>query len=460
MGTKKMSTRLSELKRTFPKKDWSDSPDTLQIHSGDAWSAHSQPQIVYFAPNTAALAQLLKFAHDRKIPVTPRGAGRGYVGGCVPQHGGIVVSLARMNKFLEINPVDGVVRVQPGVITAQLQERVKKIGWFYPPDPASRAECSLGGNVATNAGGPRCLKYGVTRNYVLGLEVVLADGTIARVGGRTHKNKTGFDLVGMFVGAEGLLGLVTEITLRIIPHPPARAGAAAIFPRAEQAAAAVNAIFAAGFLPAALEMADAFTLAAARKHLGGNRVPPGNSHLLLEVDGSATAVRVDIRAIQQILLKCGATTVRVARDDAACESLWETRRNFSASLKASGLTKMNEDITVPRSRLVALFKFAQKLEKQYGFPVACFGHAGDGNIHVNIMADLSTDQAKQKVGQALNALFTQVLAWGGAITGEHGIGLAKLPWWEEATSPAVRELHQRLKTALDPHRILNPGKFV
>ncbi len=432
----------------------------LDAHAGDAWWARSQPQAVFFPDSAAELAGVMKVANAERVPVTARGAGRGYVGGCVPQKGGLVVSFVRMAQILEINPIDGIVRVQPGVITADLQAAVEKLGWFYPPDPASRKECSLGGNVATNAGGPRCLKYGVTRNYVLGLEVVLADGLVARIGGRTHKNKTGFDLVGMFVGAEGLLGLVTEITLRIIPRPPARAALAAIFPEAEHAAAAVNAVLAAGFLPAAMEMADQFTLEAARKHLGKDRLPPGNSHLLLEVDGGTVAARADLQEVRRILKRCGATDVHLARTEAACEKLWDTRRSFSASLKASGLTKMNEDITVPRSRLVDLFQFAQKLEKKYHLPVACFGHAGDGNIHVNLMADLGQPGMKKKVEKALDELFTQVLAWGGAVTGEHGIGLAKLPWWKQAASPAVREIHHRIKKALDPQGILNPGKFV
>jgi glycolate oxidase len=429
-------------------------------YGSDAWQAHAMPDAVVLAKSTADVVTVLKLATQHRVPVTARGAGRGYVGGCVPERGGIVLSLEKMKRVLELNTIDGVARVQPGVITASFQERVKARGWFYPPDPASRAECSLGGNVATNAGGPRCLKYGVTRPYVLGLEVVLADGTVARVGGRTHKNKTGFDLVGMFVGAEGLLGIVTEMTLRLIPQPRARAGIAATFPRPEQAAAAVNAIFAAGFLPAAMEMADAFTLAAAREHLGAQRVPPGKAHLLVEVDGSATATRVDIREMQRILKACGSTAVRLAPSEAACEALWETRRLFSASLKARGLTKMNEDITVPRSRLVDLFKFAQTLEKKHGFPVACFGHAGDGNIHVNIMIPKNITEGDPRIQRALDDLFTRVLSWGGAITGEHGIGLAKLPWWEQATSPAVRELHARLKKALDPDGLLNPGKFV
>ena len=457
---KKAPAWMNELKKLFPAGRVSFDEVILTAHAGDAWFAARQPEAVVFAHSTQEVSKLLAFANKRGIPVTARGAGRGYVGGCVPQRGGIVLSLAKMTKTLELNIADGVARVQPGVITAQFQDAVRAKGWFYPPDPASRAESSLGGNASTNAGGPRCLKYGVTRNYVLGLEVVLADGTIARVGGRTQKNKTGFDLVGLFVGAEGLLGVVTELTLRLIPHPQAKAGFSAMFPTAEGAASAVQAIFADGFLPSAMEMADSFTLKSAREHIGADKVPPGAAQILVEIDGRASALHDELAELVAIAKRCGAEHVIPAEDEAGCEKLWEMRRQYSASLKASGLTKLNEDIVVPRSRLVDLFRFAAKLKKISGAEVACFGHAGDGNIHVNIMLDPKIKGAEKKADQALDALFKQIIAWGGSITGEHGIGLAKLPWWKDAASKEVREIHGRIKKALDPKALLNPGKFV
>jgi glycolate oxidase len=323
-------------------------------------------------------------------------------------------------------------------------------------------DCTIGGNVATNAGGPRCLKYGVTRNYVIGLEVVLASGQTLRTGGRVHKNKTGFDLIGLFVGSEGMLGVVTEITLRLLPLPPARATLSAAFATAAQAAEVVQMIFAAGFLPAALEIADHFTLEAARRDLGANIVPEGNAHLLVDVDGQEESVRSESAAIRALIEKRKPNALRVANGEADCETLWELRRQFSNSLRATGLTKLNEDVVVPRSHLVDLMEFADKLQAKHGFPIACFGHAGDGNIHVNIMADRYNRDAavRAKVECALDDLFAQVLAWGGVITGEHGIGLAKKRWWPEATSDVARDLHQRLKQALDAGGILNPGKFV
>ena len=434
----------------------------LATHATDKWFASREPEAVVFARSTEDVSKLLRFAHRRGIPVTPRGAGYGYVGGCVPSRGGIALSLARMNRIEEIHFADGVAVVQPGVITGELQVAVRRRGLYYPPDPASLKDCSIGGNIATNAGGPRCLKYGVTRHYVLGLEVVLADGRVLRTGGRTHKNKTGFDLIGMFVGSEGLLGVVTQATLRLLPLPPARASLSASFRTFRQAANAVQEIFRAGFLPAALEIADSFTLQSAREHLGTAIVPAGEGHVLIDLDGQPASVRGELKSLAALLAKTGALHVLRAVGEEACERLWELRRKFSESLKSTGLTKLNEDIVVPRGRLVDLANFAARLRKKYGYPIACFGHAGDGNIHTNIMAaNYHSDPAvARKVGRALDELFAQVLAWGGVITGEHGIGLAKARWWPQATSAVSREVHAALKTALDPQGILNPGKFV
>ncbi|MDB6153873.1 MAG: linked oxidase domain protein [Chthoniobacteraceae bacterium] len=437
-------------------------PQTLATHSTDRWFASRLPDAVVFAESTEQVSKLMAFASANRIPVTPRGSGAGYVGGCVPSQGGIALSVARMNRIKEIHFADGVAVVEPGVITGVLQSEVRRQGLFYPPDPASLKECSLGGNVATNAGGPRCLKYGVTRQYVLGLEVVLASGEILRTGGRTHKNKTGFDLIGLFVGSEGLLGVVTEATLRLLPLPPARASLSASFATFAEAANAVQTVFHAGFLPAALEIADSFTLKSARAHLGESIVPAGEGHILIDLDGQPDSVRLEAASLAGILKSLGALYLDTAVGEEACERLWELRRKFSESLKSTGLTKLNEDIVVPRGRLVELAEFAAYLREKYGYPVACFGHAGDGNIHVNIMAANYHEDAAvhAKVGDALDELFSQVLAWGGVITGEHGIGLAKKRWWPQATSPVSRAVHASLKAALDPLGILNPGKFV
>jgi glycolate oxidase len=378
----------------------------------------------------------------------------------VPVRGGIVLSLARMNQIKEISRADFIAVVEPGVRTEELQNAVEKQGLFYPPDPASKKESFIGGNIATNAGGPRCLKYGVTRDYVLGLEVVLADGRVVRLGGRTHKNKTGFELHRLFVGSEGLLGVVTEATLKLLPLPPCRACMAVGFGSMSAAVQTLQAIFKAGFLPAALELADAFTLAAAYRRTGSERLRGCRAHLIIELDGQTASVRGEIGSLQKLLKRHGPHFVEVGFGQAQCEAVWQIRREFSYALRDTGLTKLNEDIVVPRGRLEDLFAFAARLQKKHGLAVACFGHAGDGNIHTNIMVDLTRKGAKRRSEAALDDLFRQVLAWGGAITGEHGIGLAKQRWWPLAVSTEVRKLHRTIKKTLDPKGILNPGKFV
>src|SRR4051794_5829147 len=441
----------------------SDAPETLEAHSGDKWFASHAPDVVVFAESTEQVSKLLKFASQNKIPVTARGAEYGYVGGCVPARRGIALSLMRMNRMKEIHFADAVAVVEPGVITAEIKAAARAQKLFYPPDPASMKDCSIGGNVATNAGGPRCLKYGVTRNYVIGLEVVLADGEVLRTGGRVHKNKTGFNLIGLFVGSEGMLGVVTEITLKLLPLPPARATLSASFDRMADAAATVQKIFAAGFLPSSVELADAFTLESARHDSAlAADVPEGNAHLLVELDGQPETVVMEMEKLRALVAACGPASLKVATEEADCERFWALRRAFSNSLRATGLTKLNQDIVVPRSRLVDLVEFAEALSKRSGFPIACFGHAGDGNMHVNIMADRYNRDAsvREKAERALDELFTQVLAFGGVITGEHGIGLAKKRWWPQATSDVSRDLHLAIKNALDPAGILNPGKFL
>jgi glycolate oxidase subunit GlcD len=433
---------------------------TRKAHAGDKWFASSVPDAVVIARSVESVAKTLRFASEHRIPVTARGAGHGYVGGCVPVNGGLVVSLAKLDRIVEINKSDFVAVAQAGVITADLQRAVERRGLFYPPDPASRDESTIGGNIATNAGGPRCLKYGVTRDYVLGLEVVLADGTVVRLGSRTHKNKTGFDLARLFVGSEGMLGIVTEATLKLIPRPPFRACLAAGFATARDAAQAIGRIFKAGFLPCALEVADAFTLEAARKRTGSRRLAGCTAHLITELDGQERSVKAELKDVARVVRSVRPKFIEQAFGAAECEKIWQLRREFSYALRDTGLTKLNEDIAVPRGRLEDLFAFAEDLQHKHGLQVACFGHAGDGNIHVNVMVDMTRPGANERSKAALDDLFAQVLAWGGVITGEHGVGLAKKPWWNIAVAPEVRQLHRQIKLALDPHGVLNPGKFL
>ena len=451
---------VARLQAQLPAGEISRDLTVRQEHSTDKWMASHLPDVVARPRSTESVAAILRFAHEHRLPVTPRGAGCGYTGACVPIQGGLVLSLARMNRIKQIHAGDFVAVVQPGVITQRLQETAAKRGLFYPPDPASRAECFIGGNIATNAGGPRCLKYGVTRDYVLGLEVVLADGTVVRLGGRTHKNKTGFDLARMFVGSEGMLGVITEATLKLLPLPPFRACLSVGFNAMEDDARAIRAIFAGGFLPCAVEVADAFTLAAAQKRTGSSLLAGSQAHLIVELDGQERSVRQELRAVERIVATCNPRFIRRAFGEAEGEKIWQLRREFSYALRDTGLQKLNEDIVVPRGRLVDLFRFTAGLQKKHSVPLACFGHAGDGNIHVNVMVDKSLPGIDARCRLVLDALFQRVLSWGGAITGEHGIGLSRKPWWPVATSPEVRALHLTVKHALDPAGILNPGKFL
>jgi glycolate oxidase subunit GlcD len=435
-------------------------PEQLAAHAGDKWFARALPEVVALPRSPESVAAILRFAGRRGLPVTPRGAGHGYVGGCVPVRGGIALSLARMNRIREISRADFVAVVEPGVLTAALQQQAERRGLYYPPDPASRADCSLGGNIATNAGGPRCLKYGVTRDYVLGLQVALADGTLVRLGSRTHKNKTGFDLHRLFVGSEGMLGVVTEATLKLIPLPPFRAGLGVGFDTMKSAASALRAIFAAGFLPAALELADEFTLRAAVKRTGARELAGCGAHMIVELDGQEPSVRRELRDLARVVRGAGPKFVQRALGHAGVERFWGLRREFSYSLRDTGLTKLNEDIVVPRGELEALFRFTSGLQRKFGISIACFGHAGDGNIHVNVMRDDRDPVQRERSKACLDELFRGVVALGGVVTGEHGIGIAKQPWWPLAVSPAADQLHRTLKAALDPHGILNPGKFL
>lgn len=442
------------------KVEWAE--ETLREFGTDRWHAAAMPDAVVHASCREDVVATMRFAEQRGISVTTRGAGVGYVGGCVPLEGGILLSVRKMDRILEINPADGVAVVEPGVILADLQSAVRERGWYYPPDPASMKECSVGGTIATNAGGPRCVKYGVTRHYVLGLEVVLPDGRILEAGGRCHKNKTGLDLVGLFVGSEGLLGVVTKATLRLIPHPEARAMLTATFSDFAIAARAVQRILDSGWQPSGLEITDAFTLAAAREYLGPGNLPEGDAHLIVEIDGRAATIADDLAALRGLMETLGPISVEEARTPEECEAIWKLRREFSYSLRATGLIKLNEDIVVPRSKLVDLVDFARNLQERTGIPVACFGHAGDGNIHVNLMVEnYDTDpEIRVRADEGLDILFRWIIENDGQITGEHGVGIAKKRWFADAVGETGVEVHRALKGALDPRGILNPGKFI
>jgi glycolate oxidase len=435
-------------------------PAQLIAYSYDGTFQQQRPDVAVSPRTTDEVARVLALANTHGIPVVPRGASSGLAGGTIPLAGGIVLNLARMNSILDISPADGVAVVEPGVVTARLQAEVEKLGLFYPPDPASLSQSSLGGNVSTNAGGPRCLKYGATKDYVRGLTVVLADGRVLRTGGRVLKQSTGYQLTQLFVGSEGTLGVVTEIVLRLVPLPRERSTAQAAFPSLEQATEAVTAILTAGLLPTALEVMDATTIGLVEDHMAIGLPRDAEAILIVECDGSdAAAVQAEIERVGEVARACGAAAVRVAADAAARAALWEARRAISPALGRARPNKLGEDIVVPRSQLVAMVRRARAISAEVGLPIPVFGHAGDGNLHPNILFDRRIPGELERVERAAAAIFRAAIELGGTLSGEHGVGSLKREFMEEALSAEAVWAMRAIKQALDPNGILNPGKL-
>jgi glycolate oxidase len=429
-------------------------------YSYDGTFQQRPPDLAVSPRTTEEVARVLALANEHGIPVVPRGAASGLAGGTIPLHGGIVLNLARMNTIREISPTDGIAVVEPGVVTATLQAEAERLGLFYPPDPASLSQSTLGGNVSTNAGGPRCLKYGATKDYVRGLTVVLADGRVLRTGGRVLKQSTGYQLTQLFVGSEGTLGVVTEIILRLVPLPRERATAQAAFPSLEQAVAAVTAITTAGVLPTALEIMDATTINLVEDHAAIGLPRDAEALLIIECDGSdAAAVHAEVAQAGEIARGCGATTVRVAATAAERAALWEARRAISPALGRARPNKLGEDIVVPRGQLVAMVRRVRAISEEVGLPIPVFGHAGDGNLHPNILFDRRVPGELERVERAATAIFRAALELGGTLSGEHGVGSLKREFLADALSDEAVGVMRAIKQALDPKGILNPGKL-
>ncbi|MGE5814934.1 MAG: FAD-binding oxidoreductase [Acidobacteriota bacterium] len=428
-------------------------PDCLRRDEGsrvaygtDGTKRSAPADLVAIPSNVGQVAAIARLCNEHRIPLVPRGAGTGYSGGAVPTRGGVVLSLERLNRILEIDERDLVAVVEPCVLTGALQEAVERVGLFYPPDPASLAESSLGGNIAENAGGPRGFKYGSTRNYVLGLEAVLPTGEIIRTGGRTVKNVAGYDLTSLIVGCEGTLAIVTQAILRLIPKPPASATLRATFMDIRSAASGVDALLRARVVPASIELIDGSCLAST------------GAMLLIEVDGQPEAVEQEAARVESACTAAGAVSVARARTAAEREELWRVRRELSPMLRQIAPVKVNNDIVVPRGRIPELFDFLCRLAREHDVKIPSFGHAGDGNIHVNIMVE-DTEAAVARAKAAERELFQEVVRLGGAITGEHGIGFVKAPFLGLQLSEDEIALMRRIKAAFDPNNILNPGKI-
>jgi glycolate oxidase len=436
-------------------------PEDLAVYSYDGTFSEAQPEIVVLPETTEQVSQIVKLAADANTPIVPRGIGSGLAAGSIPiPAGGIVLCLTRMNHILELDTINATVRAEAGVITADLQSAVEKVGLFYPPDPSSIRHSTIGGNVACNAGGPRCLKYGVTGDYVLGLIVVLADGRILKTGGKPIKDVTGYDLNGLFTGSEGTLGVVIEVLLRLITKPSHFKTALAEYNSLDDASHTVNAILAAGIVPASLELMDQTAIRCIEEAMLLGLNTEIEASLIIETDGTdeQTVIR-EINACVNICQESGAGSVKMAQNEAERNALWKARRSMAPSLARKAPNKLGEDITVPRSAIPEIVQRLRRISERYNLPIVIFGHAGDGNLHPNILFDKRQPEQWAKVELMVGEIFDASLSLGGTLSGEHGIGVLKRPYLERALGPLSIEVQRNIKHALDPLNILNPGKM-
>ncbi|NCO52228.1 MAG: FAD-binding protein, partial [Deltaproteobacteria bacterium] len=404
-------------------------------------------------------SRVMKLANAEKIPVFPRGAGSGFSGGSLPTKGGIVLSTERMNRILAIDSENLVATVEPGVVTEQFQLEVEKLGLFYPPDPASLKFSTLGGNVAECAGGPRCVKYGVTKDFIIGLEIITPQGDIITTGGPTMKGVVGYDLTKLICGSEGTLGIISKIIIKLLPLPEAKQTMLVLFDSIDGAARAVSAIIGQKIIPTTLEFMDGRTLDCVRQATGLQVPDAARAVLIIEVDGDRELLTKQAQKIATIIQPLGVVETRIATTPAESEALWQIRRSVSASLRKVNPDKFNEDICVPRSKVPEMIRKVDAISEKYGIPIVNFGHAGDGNIHVNVMIDKKLAGEAEKAAKAIEEVFRGALELGGTMSGEHGVGIAKAPYIPLEITPKAADYMKAIKRALDPNNILNPGKI-
>lgn len=453
------NTVIKELESIVGPEHLTTRHDDLTNYSSDATKLEFMPDAVAFPGAAEQISRILLLANREYFPVIPRGAGSGTSGGALAVKGGLVLAMNRFNRILSIDQDNLIVKTEPGVITAHLQEEVEKLGLFYPPDPASINISTIGGNVAECAGGLRAVKYGVTRDYVLGLEVVLPTGEIMKTGVETAKGVVGYDLTRLIVGSEGTLAVITSVTLRLIPKPATKKTMMAFFHQISSSVQTVSDIIRNKIVPTTLEFMDRLSINCVRNEMGLPIPDETAALLLIEVDGDEDLTARDAKRVQEICVRSGAILFQAASGKEEAERLWEARRGLSPALLKLRPGKVSQDIVVPRSRLPELIAFLEQLSQKYQLPIPAFGHAGDGNIHVNIMLDKSVPKEVENATAAVKDLFRKVIEMDGTLSGEHGIGITKAPYMEMEISGPALELMSRLKKAFDPNGILNPGKI-
>ena len=452
------SIAKAELKKLFG-DHISDSPETRTLHGYDAANLLFKPELVAFPENKEQIIKVMKLANEHNFPVVPRGAGVGFSGGSVATEGGLVLNLSKMNRIINIDQENLTADVEPGVTTGQLMEEVEKFGLFYPPDPASMEFCTIAGNIAENAGGPRAFKYGVTEHYVLGLEVVTPTGELINAGGRTIKNVAGYNLLKLFIGSEGTLGIITKAILKLIPKPKTEKTVRLFFPSVDAAAKTVSAIIAAKVIPATVEFVDDNSLKAVRENLGVDINPEHKSMLLVRVDGHPAACEDEAKEIVEVAKSLGCSEIAVASSPEEELEIWSVRRKLSPAVGKMANTKLNEDVVVPRSLIPALISKTAEIARENSILIVNFGHAGDGNIHVNFMYDRFDPVQRQGVLDGVQELMKFVIAQDGAVSGEHGIGIMKSDFLGLQYDQQTLDVMRSIKRTLDPMNVLNPGKI-
>lgn len=434
-------------------------PERVEPYGADAVKEKFPPEAVVFPETTEQMSQIIKLANEVNFPVTARGGGVGYTGGAVPVDGGIVIGTDRMNKIVEINPDDLYAICQPGITTFELQQAVERHGLIFPPDPASYKDSFIGGNIAENAGGMRTPKYGVTKHYVLGLEVVTGTGKIIRMGGKTVKNVVGFDLTQLMCGSEGMLGIITEATLKLVPTPEATSTVRASFRSMEEACKVLTKFTPEGLLPMAMEVIDHHCINAIEQNYAFGLSKDTKAVLLVAVDGSVEEVAKNAQTIERIINENGGFEIIRSATKEDEDKLWDVRRAISPSLMKFGTLKINEDVVVPRSKVPELVARVEDIGRAHNTFVANFGHAGDGNIHVNFMCDRDDADSVARARQCVKETFELSVQLGGTISGEHGIGYVKAPYMDYAIDASALEIMKGIKRVFDPNGILNPGKM-